>query len=411
MSAAFAFIQFEIANLSIAPLLEYIGKDLNVPFANNLMTAFLFSGTLVLVWLGGAICDRFGVLTSAFLGILCATLPMTLMPWIGHSYTAVLYARIVEGLSTGFAVPAQGQILGRWFPRSQVGLAGGLMASSIAVGVAAGAMGGPAVFSITQNWQRMSALLSIFGWICLVFVVILAVVPKPRPPARPEEGTPASGAFRRALAAPVTWVGVLTLFAAAWCMQCLFNLTPTILSSHRPVGAGYSPVAAGGLMLGVTVSAIVGPVFVGLLLDKVFHGRTKPCLLIGFALMAVFIYSLVLPAVIYNPSVLLVSLVLAGLGIQFVFPTINVFISRAYVIQIVGKMAGLWMGLGTFGGVVGLYMGGVSVVRTGNYNLALTLMAVSGVVGFLLVFVLAKQKTAENPAAQAARVNEFESAP
>jgi hypothetical protein len=58
MSAAFAFIQFEIANLSIAPLLEYIGKDLNVPFANNLMTAFLFSGTLVLVWLGGAICDE-----------------------------------------------------------------------------------------------------------------------------------------------------------------------------------------------------------------------------------------------------------------------------------------------------------------------------------------------------------------
>src|ERR1019366_3658717 len=104
--------------------------------------------------------------------------------------------------------------------------------------------------------------------------------------------------------------------------------------------------------------------------------------------------------VIYNPSVLLVSLVLAGLGIQFVFPVINVFISRAYVIQIVGRMAGLWMGIGTFGGVVGLYMGGVSVARTGNYNLALILMAVSGVVGFLLVFVLAKQKTAETPSAQ-----------
>jgi MFS family permease len=392
-AAIVSFIQLQIANLSIAPLLEKVGQDLNVPFANNLMTAFLFSGNLVLLWLGGAICDRFGVLVSAFLGIACATVPMALMPWLGHDYTMVFWLRIVEGLSAGFAFPAQGQILAHWFPDNQRGLACGFMGAAVAIGSAAGLLAGPAVYGITHNWQSMSAWLSIFGWISLAYVLIVALATKGSQPVRHSESQAQSGVFKRSLMAPITWVAVLTSFMASWCMQCLFNLTPTILSSHKPVGAGYTPLVAGSLMQAVTITAILGPNIAGIFLDKVFHGKTKYCMLIGFVLQFIFIGSLLISGVIGNPPVLVMSLVLAGMGVQFAIPMIYIYASQAYSEQVVGRMTGLWFGLGTFGGVLGLYLGGATVASTGNYNMALTFMTIAGVVGFLLVFVLFKQKT------------------
>ena len=55
------------------------------------------------------------------------------------------------------------------------------------------------------------------------------------------------------------------------------------------------------------------------------------------------------------------TLILAGFGVQFVMPTIFYFIPRVYPPQMVGKMSGIWMGLGTFGGVLGLYIAGITI--------------------------------------------------
>ena len=70
----------------MAPVLPQVAGSLNIDLgtaSNYVMTTFLFSGCVVLVLVGGVVCDRFGVLTSIMLGTLCAAAPMTLMPWIG----------------------------------------------------------------------------------------------------------------------------------------------------------------------------------------------------------------------------------------------------------------------------------------------------------------------------------------
>jgi MFS family permease len=181
---------------------------------------------------------------------------------------------------------------------------------------------------------------------------------------------------------------------ASWNMQYLYSLTPTFLSADIPTGAGYGPIMSGRLMINVTViSGIFGPMICGLLVDKVFKGSTKPIFTLGFILLCVFVYAIKTPAIYGNKILLSISLMMAGFGVQFVMPAIYIFISKSYRPQIVGKMLGLWMGLGTFGGVLGLYLAGKTLSIAGNYNIAFTLLSIAAIVGLVLSFVMAKQKT------------------
>ena len=70
-----------------------------------------------------------------------------------------------------------------------------------------------------------------------------------------------------------------------------------------------------------------------------------------------------------------------------------VLIGNIYPKGIVGNMTGIWVGIGTFGGVLGLYLGGLTLNLYGNYQIALLLMSLSSLVGVILVFIMGKQKT------------------
>ena len=122
-------------------------------------------------------------------------------------------------------------------------------------------------------------------------------------------------------------------------------------------------------MAGVMIAGIVGPVIGGILLqDKVFKGNSKPVMLIGFVLCAIFIYLTVVPAVYMNMTFLAVCLVLAGTGIQFTYALISVYVSRTYPVTIVAKVIGLWMGIGMLGGAFGVALGGVTIDRFGQMH-------------------------------------------
>jgi MFS family permease len=190
----------------------------------------------------------------------------------------------------------------------------------------------------------------------------------------------------------MTWIGIVVTFFAAWCLQCLYGLTPSFLSADKPVGAGFGPMMSGQLMLVVMIAGIIGPIICGVLTDKVFRGNTKPVMLIGFVLCCIFIYAIQTPFVYVNVPFLIVALALAGLGIQLVCPLLFVYVAKVYSIQIVGKMTGLWMGIGTFGGAAGLFLGGLTVNMYGNYNVAITLIALAAAAGFIFALFMVRPK-------------------
>jgi MFS family permease len=394
------YLAMQINMIAYAPLLGEIAKDLRVDIgtATNLMTVFWFAGAIAVI-VGGFLCDRYGIMLVVIVGLLCTSIPAVFMPWIGTSYRAVLWARVIQGISGGFLFCVISPVLAIWFPSKGKGMASGLMNGSVSLGAAAGVLAAPALFLSLGSWQQMAAWLSIPGWVALALAFVFVVSPKPQiASSQPHAGgrpVSESGAFKQALSAPITWIGVAVTFFTSWCFQSLYNLTPTYFAAEKPVGVGFGPMLSGKLMLAVMIAGMFGPVIAGMLQDRVFRGHARPVLLIGFGLTSIFTYAILSPVVHANRGLLLACLILVGLGSMFLYPAIVVFVSGAYPIQIVGKMIGLWLGIGGFGTPAGLFIGGLAVARFGSYGAAIAQIAVAAVVGFVIALFMGRPKHLE----------------
>jgi ACS family glucarate transporter-like MFS transporter len=395
-AAALSYANAQIINLSIAPDLHTIAQDLGIELglATQFMSAFLFSGCIMMFTLGGAVGDRIGILPTLLIGLLMAVAPAALMPWIGHSFQSVFWARLIQGLSPGFIFPVMGAIVGVWFPLKQKGLATSLMSAAVAAGSAAGTLGGPAILkNLVGSWQEMAAWVSVVGWIDVVFIIFLLLLPKPKPPVqkKPAIDQPNWKEYITALIAPITLVAILVNFFASWNMHCLYSVTPTFLSA--PEGAAYGGVVSGQLMINVTIiSGIFGPMLCGLFVDRLFKGNTRQVFTIGFIVACIFMFLIKAQAVYANKSLLSISLIMAGFGVQFVMPAVYIWIAKSYGHRILAKMTGLVMGLGTLGGVFGIYMSGVTLGWTGGYDVPYTLISLAAIAGLVFTIILHRMK-------------------
>ena len=68
--------------------------------------------------------------------------------------------------------------------------------------------------------------------------------------------------------------------------------------------------------------------------------------------------------------------------------SISAFIAMNYPPDIVGRMVGWWFGLGSFGGALGIYLGGISIARFSSFYWAIILISIACVVGLVLAFFL-----------------------
>lgn len=386
--------------IAYAPILGEIAKKLNVEMgaATNLMMGFVLSVACVLIW-GGVVCDKFGITAALVLGLLCSTVPTAIIPLIGGNYVAVMLARLVQGASVGFVFATIGPILALWFHPREHGMASGLLIGSISLGCAIGVFASPAVLGMTGSWERTVFILGVPGWAAILLAII--ATRKNPPHISTEEASPATGipaetiSFVGALASPITWLGSLIVFCNAWAMYCLYNLVPPYLAADAPMGLGLGAAMSGKLSIAVTIIGLFATILGGLFFDKVAKGDSRVAAIIGFLISACVILIL-LPAVSKSIVVLALCLLISGWGIPFMGPSLSAFIAMNYPPAIVGRMIGWWFGFGTFGGAAGLYLGGMSISRSGNFYLAIGMISIASIIGVLLSFFL---KSSLKPAA------------
>jgi MFS family permease len=269
-----ATISFSIDLIGYAPILEEITKELKVDMgaATHLMMGFVLTSAIALTC-AGAVCDKYGITFVLILGLLCASVPATFMPWIGHSYKIVFLSRLIQGASAGFIGTTMGPILALWFPLKERVLASGFMAGALSLGSTIGVAASPVVFLAVASWQKTVAILSIPGWIG----ILLAFMITKKPPSSQaisgltEVTKPEGGGitFRQALSFPITWIGPFIMFFASWNLQCLYNLVPTYLAAETPVGVGFGPIMSGKLSLALTIVGIFATLTGGVFYDKV----------------------------------------------------------------------------------------------------------------------------------------------
>jgi MFS family permease len=391
LATCIAVMSCYIDMIAYAPILGEIAKgmQLDMGAATNLMMGFVLATACVLIW-GGTVSDKYGITFAQVLGLLCATVPATFMPWIGHSYGPVFVSRLIQGASVGFVFATIGPVMALWFPPKQQGIAGGLMIGSLAVGSAIGVVTSPAVYGATGSWQTTVAILSLLGWVAIIFSLIVTRRP---PSAKVVEAVTqvmqsAAGklTFGQALKLPVTWIGSFMMVCNAWGLYCLYNLVPPYLAAPAPMGIGMGPGKAGALSLAVTVIGIFAMILGGVFFDKVTKGKAKPAIIIGFVLTGVFTYLILSPGVYSSMGLLVICLLIAGWGVPFQNPSVSAFIAMNYPPNIVGSMVGWWFGFATFGGALGLYLGGKSIAATGSFHLAITMISLACIAGLILSF-------------------------
>ena len=393
--SALSFMSLYINMVAFAPVLGKIAAslDVNQGTATQLMAIFLFSGSLAL-FIGGFLCDRFGILALLIMGNLFGSVCATLMPWL-DGFTAVFWARFFEGFAVGFCMATMSPIMSIWFPVKERGMVAGITGASFAIGGALGVMISPVIYTATGNsWQHMSAWLSLVGWVAFVLACVAAIIPKAAPPSLQAPGMGHEndkGPFKQALSKPTAWIGIAVAFFTAWCTHSIYNVSPTYLEVS-PQGLGLGPMIAGKIGSSVGIAAIFSPIIGGIFQDKVFKTNAKPLMYVGFVLIGVFVYSLLFPFVFTNHANLAIALGLAGAGFALVYPALTVYISTEYPVSIVGKMLGLWLGIGGFGGAAGTFLAGLTVNYFGSYRQAIILITLAAVAGFVLLFFLPRTK-------------------
>ncbi len=199
-------------------------------------------------------------------------------------------------------------------------------------------------------------------------------------------------ALRRALATPAAWAAIGSVVLMSWVHQAYNDLSPTYLSAAPPLGIG---LPNGSALLGFAQLAFfLGAFAAGLATERLFRGRARPGLMIGFGMGSIFALGMLLPAATESSGLMLVVLCVAAFFFSWVNPTALAYIAKTYPTNIVGKLGGYAMGIGVFGGTAGVAAGSAALHATDDYTLSIIIMSVVCASGVIAAFFLKQPRTA-----------------
>ena len=372
------------------PILTKIAAslDINIGSATHLMTAYVLANAFCLTW-GGIICDRFGLTAALAAGLLCTCVPAVIMTSdMARQYNILFVLRLIQGAAPGIIFATVGRVLALWFQEEERGVAGGLMIGATPIGASIGVISSPIILEVVGDWQRTMALLSIPGWAGIVLALLFTRGPEKslslKPVVRVTGSDDVQMTFSDALKLPHTWIGAGVMFCNAWCLFGLYNLIPSFLATESPVGAGLSSVMAGKLSLVMIFVGFVSMTAGGLFFDKLAKGNYRTAIIIGFLMTGASAFLITMQIVYMKIPLLVVCLLTAGWGIPFMNASIGALIVNYYPASIVGRMMGFWFGIGTFGGAVAIFLGGISITETGNFRWAVMPISMAAVAGVLV---------------------------
>ncbi|MDF1552273.1 MAG: MFS transporter [Deferrisomatales bacterium] len=377
-----------------APFMGIIAQELGISLGRAtgyFMGIFNLFAALSCV-AGGAICDRFGITKTFFLGLVLMTVPSLALPLWGHSFGSILTLRILQGCGVGPIMAVAAPVAALWFPRHERGIVLGLQGTSVALGIAIGFVAGPAAFAATGSWQAAMAWLTV---LCFVGLALNAVVsfgstaPGDSGEVPAGETIPTGGHdFKLACRQPVTWVGMFIVFSLSWTLAAFNDLTPAYLAIEPPIGVGHGTMTAGKLMMMFQVAFMVGSAVTGFVMERVFGRRARPVIAIGFCLFGILSVASLARGVASDVPTLIPLLAAAGFFQAWIVPNAMAFVSLHYPAHITGKVVGLWMGTGLFGGTCGVIAGAAALHHTGNYEVSILFVGAASFVGLALSLFL-----------------------
>lgn len=386
--------------LAFAPMLGDIAKDLgiSIPAAQASMLGIFVFVVAISTLISGPLADRFGVMPVLMLAIIGAVIPNLCYPMVGNNLSVIVFFRVLQGYGAGAVFSLIPIVSGAWFSEKEKGLTVGLGMTGVNGGMMIGIAGAPIINEVTRNWRSTMTMFGYMNLVLLIYVIFLLTQFNKHTPMNHHihDKTKNSGSeIKTALSNSSTWIGIIMCMFISWLLNALNDLTPQYFALESPMGVGFGAVVAGKLMLLVQLGTVIGSILVGIIIDKVFKGNAKPALVIGFGITAILVLSILSPMVYGNLPLLMIVLFLAGTFVAFLNPAASIIVAQNYSEHIVGRIAGLWLGIGAFGGSLGVFVGALALHSTGTYTLTIILFAVAAFIGIILSRIIKTKNVSE----------------
>jgi MFS family permease len=346
---------------------------------------------------GGYFVDKLGFVKIYFIGITLIVIGWLLVGVIGDSYTGMMVIRTIQGLGTGPIMASSAAVAATRFPVKERSIVAGAQGAAMSAGIGLGQIFMPQLLASQGGWKP--ALMSLWpvAILALVLTAVVAFGPKPALAAAGSaadiaaEAAVTKHALRRALSHPMVWVAIACVFLLSWVFQAFNDLTPTYLEAAPPLGVHLGSALLGFAQLANFLGAFAG----GLVTERLFRGRVRPAIMIGFGVGAIFGLGMLLPAATTNAALMELTLCVAAFFFAWINPNAIGYIAKTYPASITGKLGGYAMGIGIFGGTAGVAAGAAALHATEHYTLSIVIMAIVCLVGVPVAYFLRQPKTAD----------------
>lgn len=375
------------------PLVGVISESMNVDL--GAITAALMMPFTLLVAIGGIasgiMMDKIGIYKTFLLGTAIATIAAVLTPVAGDSLGALIALRALQGLGCGPLIASGPKVAAEWFPAKQRGLVQGVLGAALSLGITIGLMAGPQIAAKSGSWTTALLFFGIVMAVGFVLIALSKLGPKAPVVERIEAGA-GKGEIKKVMGAPLFWLTLICVFALSWVMQGYNDLTPGHLAVPAPAGLDLGPEIAGKIMGIYTLAFMIGSLISGFVAEKIFRGNYKLAITLTFLLTAIFCFSVTIPAVNGSQVPLMTCLILAGFFMGMPMPIAQTSISNFYPEHLTGSVGGITMGLGIFGGTVGVAAGSAALHATGMYTVSIMIVCVVALVGAVAGFGVKRPK-------------------
>jgi MFS family permease len=169
-------------------------------------------------------------------------------------------------------------------------------------------------------------------------------------------------------------------------------MTPGYLALEQPVGLGLGAAGAGTIGSLAQIGNMVGCLAVGILVERLFHGKARPALMVAFAAMAVGAGLLLVPGINTNQVILTVVMMITVFFLGWINATALGWVAKNYPAEITGKLGGMAQGIGIFGGLAGVAAGSAALHATGYYVVSTLIMVGVALVGIVVSFFMQTHK-------------------
>lgn len=395
VSTILAYASYYIVKSNFTLASPYLTKDIGLTTAQiGLVLSALAISYGIGKFFMGVIADRMNPRYFVGVGLILSAIFNTFFGYT-HSLGIMVLLMIGVGVTQGIGAPSCQKSLATWFNERQLGTATstwnishniGSGTASLIVAGTVGAFGAANIHSIFLIPSLISVVMAIIVMVLGVDTPESVGLPKVNTNEKKNVHHDSSwGALRdNILKNPVVWA-LCIMNAFSYILRYgIENWIPIYLSTSK----GFSSVATNTAFTIFEYAAIPGTILLGLLSDKVLHGRRVPIMLVTS-----FIILILVPVYGITTNLISVDIILAILGIciygQQVL--IGIVIMDALPVESVASGIGLSGFFGyAFGEVIASYGIG-AVVGKSNWNIGLGIVLVSSIICIAFFIFLEKK--------------------